>query len=491
MKKVVRRKPRLKKLGNGWVLNTDAGNVPANQEFFNRAMGNEVASGEGTQVAVSESREIRKGNNMKKRTMAEDYKTFLNDLNKDEFPKTFTHRNRFNYDIKQLRADPRDKTYEIGQFNIGNRAHSTQNGKNFDRLVKDLEMAGYKKKGEDMKESRVGKTKEIRVLQGNYGYGWDDLIEYEMGDESWRQDMKDYNENEKGVPHRIIHRRVARELEEGKKKMAESKKLTERNLTRAERHNRNMERIFDNWKRENEQIAKFLIDNGVSEEEVEILKQNTGLGGNALDDKLIELGIRDEYWETYHKDYMDRQREINKMIYGESLKENNFHGAFYGRQGSEEDFDLPTEVAYDFYSLVDDDIDIDSDDYNLDDTIANRLSDDYGYTHYGFEYDIDKENETVYVYDIKWDLSESLKARRLKEALRRKKLKENLEDIEKVEDNARETVDMAQASILRSFERTNKLRKRYANRHLEAPKANKTLPKKISLDESLFEEIKK
>lgn len=97
-----------------------------------------------------------------------------------------------------------------------------------------------------------------------------------------------------------------------------SNRLNERNLTRAERANRDMERIFDNYRKENEQIAKFLLDKGVSAEEVEELKKNTGLGKNALDDKLSELGIRDEYWETYHKDFMDRQREINKMIYGEA-----------------------------------------------------------------------------------------------------------------------------------------------------------------------------
>lgn len=57
-----------------------------------------------------------------------------------------------------------------------------------------------------------GLTKEIAVLQGNYGYGWDDLIEYELDDMSRKQDLKDYDENEKGVPHRIIHRRVLREL---------------------------------------------------------------------------------------------------------------------------------------------------------------------------------------------------------------------------------------------------------------------------------------
>lgn len=71
--------------------------------------------------------------------------------------------------------------------------------------------------------------------------------------------------------------------------------LEERNLTRSERYNRDMNKIFDDYRKENEQIAKFLLDKGVNPEEVEELKKNTGLGKNALDDKLLELGIRDEY----------------------------------------------------------------------------------------------------------------------------------------------------------------------------------------------------
>ena len=77
-------------------------------------------------------------------------------------------------------------------------------------------------------------------------------------------------------------------------------------------------------------------------------------------------------------------------------------------ENNKEDIDLPTEVTYDFYTLVDDGIDIESGEYNLDDVIADRLSDDYGYCHFGFNYDINKESGDVYVYDIKWDLSEGL-----------------------------------------------------------------------------------
>lgn len=75
----------------------------------------------------------------------------------------------------------------------------------------------------NINEARIGKTKEVKVLQGNYGYGWDDLVEYEIDDfngdllamnKEIRQDLKDYRENETNASHRVITRRVARELKE-------------------------------------------------------------------------------------------------------------------------------------------------------------------------------------------------------------------------------------------------------------------------------------
>ena len=60
-----------------------------------------------------------------------------------------------------------------------------------------------------IKSARVGKTKEVIVLQGNYGYGWDDLVEYETSDSvEAKREKRDYDENEVDVPHRLIRRRV-------------------------------------------------------------------------------------------------------------------------------------------------------------------------------------------------------------------------------------------------------------------------------------------
>ena len=62
--------------------------------------------------------------------------------------------------------------------------------------------------------ARPRTRKEIKVLQGNYGYGWDDLCYYEfIGDadhdelsrKELKQDLKDYRENEHAL-FRVITR---------------------------------------------------------------------------------------------------------------------------------------------------------------------------------------------------------------------------------------------------------------------------------------------
>lgn len=81
----------------------------------------------------------------------------------------------------------------------------------------------WSKYSSKLSEARLGKTKEVKVLQGNYGYGWDDLIEYDIADfngdilamnREIKQDLKDYRENEADAPHRVITRRVLRDLTE-------------------------------------------------------------------------------------------------------------------------------------------------------------------------------------------------------------------------------------------------------------------------------------
>lgn len=48
----------------------------------------------------------------------------------------------------------------------------------------------------------IFKPKNFYVVQGNYGYGWDDLTCEDTKEEALKQ-KECYDENEKGVPHRV------------------------------------------------------------------------------------------------------------------------------------------------------------------------------------------------------------------------------------------------------------------------------------------------
>lgn len=64
------------------------------------------------------------------------------------------------------------------------------------------------------------RTKEVKVLQGNYGYGWDDLVEYDKEDSAeLKQDLRSYRENERNARFRVITRRVPL----GEEKLSEAK----------------------------------------------------------------------------------------------------------------------------------------------------------------------------------------------------------------------------------------------------------------------------
>ena len=53
----------------------------------------------------------------------------------------------------------------------------------------------------------IRKTMDVYILQGFYAGMWEDLFECENARDA-RENLKGYNENEKGTPHRIIKRRV-------------------------------------------------------------------------------------------------------------------------------------------------------------------------------------------------------------------------------------------------------------------------------------------
>lgn len=50
------------------------------------------------------------------------------------------------------------------------------------------------------------KTKDVFILQQNWGYGWDDICEYDTRKEA-KEDYKIYIENQP-VPTRIVCRRI-------------------------------------------------------------------------------------------------------------------------------------------------------------------------------------------------------------------------------------------------------------------------------------------
>ena len=89
--------------------------------------------------------------------LTEGAKSFLRTLGRDDI-QYFTHKNRFNYDLKQIRIDNKNKTYEYGNFAWTNRLESTQNGKEFERLVDKLKEMGYTEVKKSLKE-RFAKRK--------------------------------------------------------------------------------------------------------------------------------------------------------------------------------------------------------------------------------------------------------------------------------------------------------------------------------------------
>jgi hypothetical protein len=70
-----------------------------------------------------------------------------------------------------------------------------------------------RKNGVKMATKKPTKYEYLYVLQGNYGYGWEDLTAAEKTYEGLKEiksDRKAYRENEPGTPLRVIERRVLR-----------------------------------------------------------------------------------------------------------------------------------------------------------------------------------------------------------------------------------------------------------------------------------------
>ena len=89
------------------------------------------------------------------------------------------------------------------------------------------------------------------------------------------------------------------EVEETDESLKEGKKINEKGLTRSERHNRMMDKIFASHDKYVDKMANFLSERGVSDEEIAELKKGVGLSKDAMRDKIVELGLEDEFKKTF------------------------------------------------------------------------------------------------------------------------------------------------------------------------------------------------
>lgn len=105
------------------------------------------------------------------------------------------------------------------------------------------------------------------------------------------------------------------EIRESLDKFYVKKRLSERGLTRSERHNRNMDRILGYKKKINNAQKDFLLSHGVSPEEVEELEKK-----DQLQTKLIDLGLKDEFYEGF-KEKMKESLKRMKEDYGWEVPE--------------------------------------------------------------------------------------------------------------------------------------------------------------------------
>lgn len=68
-------------------------------------------------------------------------------------------------------------------------------------------------------DKKTGKYRYEKILQGNYGQGWEDLTAYDCDYSGWikdkkvrqekNEDIKAYKENEPQYSHRVIVRKIA------------------------------------------------------------------------------------------------------------------------------------------------------------------------------------------------------------------------------------------------------------------------------------------
>lgn len=132
----------------------------------------------------------------------EGMKSFLRDLGKEEI-QYFKLVNKFNYDIKQLRVDNKNKTYEIGNFKIIRRPNVTNNGAEFKRLIDELSTRGYSEvKNELTEDLLLNPTKEdeenVKELLDKYkGTKYEKVLNNLKAKYNFENTAKEYKTEEK------------------------------------------------------------------------------------------------------------------------------------------------------------------------------------------------------------------------------------------------------------------------------------------------------
>lgn len=159
---------------------------------------------------------------------------------------------------------------------------------------------------------------------------------------------------------------------------------------------------FADWLAEN--VSYPVRDGHLSYMSLDILLSKTSIPGFVDSDTaeklipdLVTLGVDRAFIDSWLKD-QDEYAELEFWIDYDT----NFDADAWDTENNLPN--LPSEVEVSIYDV--DYVEGETDPEELSDTLSDYLSDTYGYTHFGFDFDV--EGDTIYIYNIKWDLNEKL-----------------------------------------------------------------------------------
>jgi hypothetical protein len=118
----------------------------------------------------------------------------------------------------------------------------------------------------------------------------------------------------------------------GENKLSVCESLRERGLTRAERHNRSMDRIFGFKRAIDAKQCKFMLDHGVDRDKVDSARKNDRVGKLLADE-----GLHDDFWKSY-KESTKAVKSAIKESKEESLAESQDNIIKYKGYLIEKDF---------------------------------------------------------------------------------------------------------------------------------------------------------